>query len=161
MPANSTLETFYTNWGKYQASLIEAITPLTTEQLALRAAPKLRSVGELARHIALTRAAWFQGALGEQGDDIAKIATMPWEDSSPQSAAELVRLLEMTWQFMNARLERWTETDMAASVKAVRQGKEYTFTRAYIIWHLIEHDLHHGGELAFTLGMNGLNAPKL
>jgi uncharacterized damage-inducible protein DinB len=161
MPQDSTLEIFYSNWQKYQAGLIEAIVPHTTEQLALRAAPNLRCVGELARHIALTRAAWFQSALGELGDEIARIANLPWEDPSPQSAAELVRLLQATWQFMQSRLERWTSAEMAAEVKAMRGSKEYTFTRAYIIWHLIEHDLHHGGELAVTLGMNGLNAPKI
>ena len=29
------------------------------------------------------------------------------------------------------------------------------------IWHIIEHDLHHGGELSFSLGMHGLTAPDL
>jgi len=30
-----------------------------------------------------------------------------------------------------------------------------------VIWHLIEHDLHHGGEIALTLGLHGLAAPDL
>jgi uncharacterized damage-inducible protein DinB len=161
MAQDATARIYYENWGKYQTSLIDALKPLTSEQLALKASSNLRSVGELVRHIALTRAAWFHGALGESGEEIAGIATMPWEDSSPQSALELARLLEMTWQFMQARLERWTPEEMAATVKATRQGKEYTFTRAYVIWHLIEHDLHHGGEISLTLGMNGLPALKI
>ena len=28
-------------------------------------------------------------------------------------------------------------------------------TRAWIVWHLIEHDLHHGGEISQSLGMIG------
>jgi hypothetical protein len=28
-------------------------------------------------------------------------------------------------------------------------------------WHAIEHDLHHGGELSFALGMHGLPAIDL
>ena len=35
-------------------------------------------------------------------------------------------------------------------------GEDQTYTRQWVIWHLIEHDLHHGGELSFTLGMHGL-----
>jgi len=27
--------------------------------------------------------------------------------------------------------------------------------------HVLEHDLHHGGEIALTLGTNGLPAPDL
>jgi hypothetical protein len=33
--------------------------------------------------------------------------------------------------------------------------------RKWVIWHLLEHDLHHGGELSFVLGMHGLAAPDL
>lgn len=161
MAQNATLETFYSNWEKYQVGLIEALNPLTTEQLALRAAPSLRSVGELARHIAITRATWFHNAMGEPGDEIAVIAAMPWEDSSPQSAAELVRVLETTWQFIKSRLAAWTEADMAVTFEREWQGKKYQLTRSYIIWHLIEHDVHHGGEMSFTLGMHGFKAPRI
>ncbi len=34
-------------------------------------------------------------------------------------------------------------------------------TRPWVIWHLIEHDLHHGGEVSLTLGTHGLAAPGL
>jgi uncharacterized damage-inducible protein DinB len=37
-------------------------------------------------------------------------------------------------------------------------GKMYEVSRAWVIWHLIEHDLHHGGEISLTLGMHGLHA---
>lgn len=99
--------------------------------------------------------------MGEQGDEIAKIAAMPWEDLSPKSADELVQMLETTWQFMKNRLDVWSEADMAATFEREWQGKKRTIVRAYLIWHLIEHDVHHGGELAMTLGMHGLKAPRI
>jgi uncharacterized damage-inducible protein DinB len=34
-------------------------------------------------------------------------------------------------------------------------------TRQWVIWHLIEHDLHHGGEISLTMGMYRLKAPDL
>jgi uncharacterized damage-inducible protein DinB len=36
----------------------------------------------------------------------------------------------------------------------------YEDARGWIIWHLIEHDLHHGGELFYTLGSHGIEVPK-
>jgi uncharacterized damage-inducible protein DinB len=27
-----------------------------------------------------------------------------------------------------------------------------------VVWHVMEHDLHHGGELSLTLGMHGMAA---
>ncbi|HLI09137.1 MAG TPA: hypothetical protein VKV40_21415 [Ktedonobacteraceae bacterium] len=29
-------------------------------------------------------------------------------------------------------------------------------TRPFVLWHLIEHELHHGGGLAHTPGMEGM-----
>lgn len=40
-------------------------------------------------------------------------------------------------------------------------GEEETFTRQWVIWHLLEHDLHHGGEISFVLGMHDLVAIDL
>jgi len=36
-----------------------------------------------------------------------------------------------------------------------------TFSRAKVVWYLIEHDLHHGGEISQILGTNGIAAPEL
>jgi uncharacterized damage-inducible protein DinB len=39
-----------------------------------------------------------------------------------------------------------------------RPGSDKTrsYTRQWIIWHVLEHDLYHGGELSFALGAQGL-----
>jgi len=37
-----------------------------------------------------------------------------------------------------------------------QHGKIVHFSRAWVIYHLVEHDLHHGGEVSLTLGMHGL-----
>ena len=34
-------------------------------------------------------------------------------------------------------------------------------SRQWVIWHVIEHDLHHGGEVSLMLGTHGLAAPDL
>jgi uncharacterized damage-inducible protein DinB len=36
-----------------------------------------------------------------------------------------------------------------------------TFTRQWVIWHLMEHELHHGGEISLILGTHGLPALNL
>lgn len=66
--ANSTLAIMTVGWHKYQSELSNVLGPLSSEQLALRAAPHLRSIGELACHIIVVRAGWYHDAL-RQGDD--------------------------------------------------------------------------------------------
>src|SRR2546427_7116393 len=112
MPENPTLATFYKGWEDYQDLLAKAIAPLSAEQLALRAAPNLRSIGEIATHIVRTRAGWFYNAIGEGSADIAQIAQWPWEGGPVRTAAELVEGLEITWQFIKDSLARWTPAEM-------------------------------------------------
>ena len=62
-----------------------------------------------------------------------------------------------TWQVIQDALNHWTIADLAELVHDTDEhGEDHTSTRQWVIWHLIEHDLHHGGELSFTLGMHGL-----
>ena len=59
-------------------------------------------------------------------------------------------------------LQRWTIADLDEIFHETDEnGEEETFTRQWVIWHLIEHDVHHGGEISFILGMHGLAAIDL
>ena len=158
---NSTLDTIYQNWAAYQALIIKALAPLSDAQLELRAAPHVRSVGQIARHMVGARAWWFSRQMGEGGDEIAALVVWNRPDSPEHSAAKLVAGLETTGKLMQDALARWTTADMEYVFKGVHNGEEYADSRQWIIWHLIEHDLHHGGELSLTLGIHGLPAPDL
>jgi len=156
---NFTLATFYTAWGVYQGQIKASIAALSDEQLALRPAPHLRSVGENAAHIIGCRAGWFTSVLGEDWDADAK-ASADWDvDGAPQrSAAELVQALDATWQGMTASLARWSPDDMQKTFEDDWDGTIVHLSRAWIVWHVLEHDLHHGGEISYTLGMHGVPA---
>ena len=158
---NSTLATIYKNWGDYQALLVKAVSPLSAEQLALRSAPHLRTAGELATHIVSTRAGWFHNMMGEGGEDIAALAGWGRADPTVRSATELAAGLETTWRMINDGLARWTTADMEHVFTGTRRGRDYSLARQWVIWHLIEHDLHHGGELSLTLGMHQIPALEL
>jgi uncharacterized damage-inducible protein DinB len=155
---NSPLRAFYEGWSVYQAHLIHAIAPLSDDQLTLGAAPHLRPIGVLAAHIIAGRVWWFHYVLGEGGPDLAPLVHWDDDDVPPRTAAELVNGLETSWQTMQQALSRWTSRDLAETVRRQVRGKEYAYPRQWVIWHVIEHDLHHGGELSFTLGMHGLAA---
>lgn len=155
------LNELYAGWENYQAHLVEALTPLTFGHLALQAAPHLRSIGQLAAHIVGARARWFHDFLHEGGDDLAPLAEYGGPNQPTPTAAELVRGLYVTWGVMRAALERWSADDLAESFTRTRHGETATLSRRWVIWHLIEHDLHHGGELFYTLGMHGLPTPDI
>lgn len=156
------LFSFYKGWDAYQELLLKAIAPLSTEQLNLRAAPHLRSIGENTAHIIGTRVGWFHMLMGEgDAEEIAPMDTWDLPGAPERSATELVRGLEATWQMIQNTLNRWTPADLEHVFVRTRGEEEERFSRQWVIWHVIEHDLHHGGEVSLMLGMHNLAAPDL
>lgn len=159
----ATLQVFYDGWEEYMDRVKAAIVPLTGEQLALRAAPHERSVGEIVRHIVKARVDWFHGFMGEESEEIAPY--VDWgvvSDGAPlPSAAELVEGLDTSWRFMADLLNKWDSADMQHTFPFEWNGYHYDNSRSWVTWHILEHDLHHGGEISITLGMYGLQAPDV
>lgn len=106
------------------------------------------------------------------------------------SAAELVAGLEKTWQMIQNTLARLTPADLfevfppldqAERVRhaklvepalqpfaqiwldaAARSGEvRPAVSLQWIIWHTLEHDIHHGSEISTILGIHGLPVVEL
>jgi uncharacterized damage-inducible protein DinB len=157
----ATLDVIYESWRGYQEKLRDSIAPLTAEQISLQPASHLWPLGQIVQHIISVRAGWFSGTLQDQ--DKAMAAYMAWGqyDSPARSAEELARGLDETWAFIAARLGRWTPEECAQTFPDEWEGEVYTVSRSWVIYHVMEHDLHHGGELSLTLGIHGLPSPNL
>lgn len=172
---NFTLTTFSTSWNTYQDHIKASLAPLTADQLTLRAAPGLRSVGENVLHIIGCRTFWFTAFLGEDGSEAMK-AYARWNEvalgapyaswnevalrlGAPVPATALVQGLDHTWQFMADCLARWSPAEMRQTFPDEDEdGTPVELSRAWVVWHVLEHDLHHGGEVSLTLGIHGIHA---
>ncbi|MEO8012159.1 MAG: DinB family protein [Dokdonella sp.] len=157
----STLHVIYENWRGYDEKLRNCIAPLTNEQLSLQPATGMWPLGQIVQHIISVRAGWFSGTL--QDDDEAMNGYMLWgqRESPARSATELMRGLDATWAFIEARLQRWTPDDCARTFPDEWDGQVWEVSRSWVIYHVMEHDLHHGGEVSLILGMNGLQTLDL
>jgi uncharacterized damage-inducible protein DinB len=167
------LATLFDGWNGYNTSLVHAITPLTPEQLAWRPAPQFQSVGEVARHISLGRISWFHrmdapgsAALVERINDWAQDGDGNYnivEDAVTitEDAESLARWLNATWNMIEATLTTWTIADVKETYRHTWNGQIYAVSRQWTLWRILSHDLHHGGELALLLGLQGINAFEL
>jgi hypothetical protein len=154
------LFSFYKGWDTYQALLCKAIAPLSSEELALRAAPHLRSVGENVAHMISGRVSNFL-VLGEAGAEMAPLEQWDTPGAPLRSAAELVSGLESTWQMIQLALARWVPADLEDIFVDGEGEQAPRITRQSIIWSTIKHDLHHGGEISLTLGAHHVEALDL
>ncbi len=161
------LATYYKpGWENYHRAIVNAIAPLSSEQLALPIAPDQRSIGELLDHMIGARFNWFHLWMGEGDPNI------DWDDGAGDvpptiyKAASLVAMFEKSWRVIASALDRWTPADLEQVFPAPdshqawlrNQGleEEPPHTRQWIVWHVMEHEIHHGGELSLALGIHGL-----
>jgi len=170
------LEAFHEGWANHQRLLLSALRGLTPEQLDLRTAPHMWAVWQLASHLAGSRAYWLHDVLGE-GDpavrDMFRVerTTVPdlsledagWEDDEdhPRSATEIAHGLTRSWELVDECLGRWTADDLLVEFTRERRTGTQTLTRAWVIWHVLEHDVHHAGEISQILGSRRVPALDL
>jgi uncharacterized damage-inducible protein DinB len=169
----TSLMTVLEGWNGYQTSLVHAIAPLTAEQLRWRPAPDFDSVGELVRHISLSRITWFVRMAAPGSAELASQIPAWNEDSDgnryardealpiTEQADELVGWLEESWQMIEATLTSWNVADLAKSYRHRWNGTLYEVSYQWTIWRILSHDIHHGGELSLMLGMQGIKVFEL
>ena len=165
-----SLARFYKGWDVYQQHLVEAIAPLTLEQLALRSSAQNWSVGMLVSHIVSTRVWWFHTRMGAGSADLAPLGLWDENEEEPlRPAAELIAGLERTWQMIQDALAHRVPGDLAQPFPypypsdypyPIEESRRQRSCQ-WIIWHVLEHDIHHGGELSSILGSHGLAAVDL
>jgi uncharacterized damage-inducible protein DinB len=154
------LTAVYQGWESFQRDLVKVVAPLSREQLALPVASTHWPIGMLVQHIINDRLWWFHLWMNEASPETASF--MHWEEEetgeSVHSASELVAGLEATWSMMERALARWTVADLGHVFEppdSLTERERAIFgpsTRQEIIFHVLRHDIHHGGELAVGLG---------
>ena len=171
--SQNNLWTVYDGWNGYHRSIVNAVQPLNREQLIWRPADGFNSVGELVRHIGLGRLTWLL-RMGAPGSIEAVSQIGEWETDADgnhdivegslnitEQPAELVYWLETTWQIIDKMLGSWSVTDLSQAYNHTWNGDTYLVSRQWTIWRLINHDIHHGGELSLMLGLQGIQVFEL
>jgi uncharacterized damage-inducible protein DinB len=155
------VEAFYRGLDLENAALIGAIRDLTPEQLALPIAPGV-PIWASVSHLAGTRVFWLCHIFKEPGAETTPFndpGGMGWEDdlAHPRSADELVSALESTWRIVERVLATWTPDTLGQEAKRVGPtGEVRLHSRQSVLMRIITHEAYHCGEIALTLGNNGL-----
>ena len=163
----SPLATFYKpGWENYQQAVVQTIAPLSSEQLALPVAPHYVSIRELLAHMISARVFWFSRWMGEENAAMARWLSS--DESAVPEAAELAAMFEETWRVISSALDRWTSADLEQLIlppashqewlRSRGEEEEPPHTQQWIVWHVMEHEIHHGGELSLALGTYGVDS---
>jgi len=142
----------FKHWSEVRKGLCQALDKLADAQLDFKPRQGLWSLRETVVHIAGTEDGWLRYYTANK-----------WHENAPQAneyptIASLKTLMDETHKIT----EKQFGDDIDKKVKETCKlpwGSEIPMELA--VWHVIEHEIHHRGEIYLMLGLMGIEAPDV
>ena len=161
----------FEGWEGFNTSLVRAVEQTPPELFDYRAAPEMRSVGEIVRHLSLGRINWFHRMDAPGSSELVQRVPV-WhtdahgnryveESALTTTPSELLEWLNSTWSMIEQTLAEWTVDDLFRTYRHTYWGKTYLVSHQWTIWRIMAHDIYHGGQLTILLGSQGVSLPEL
>ena len=142
------------HWAQVREDLMRALDGLADEQLDFMPRDGLWSLGTVARHIASAEEGWFRHCVTR---DLGE-----WPADFTAQDYPTVEAIKSLLTEVHARTEAYLETIDAGELERVVDMPWGTkLSLRWIIWHVLEHEIHHRGEIFLMLGLMGMEAPDI
>ena len=142
------------HWAEVRDGLFQALDKLTDDQLDFVPREGLWSLGTVARHIANAEEGWFRYAVTRELNE--------WPAEYTAEDYPTVESIKALLSEVHARTEAYLATvdaaDLDRTIDTPWGGK---LSLRWIIWHVLEHEIHHRGEIFLMLGLLGLEGPDI
>jgi uncharacterized damage-inducible protein DinB len=137
----------FAHWGQIRADLLATMDKFNQEELSFTPFKGSWPVGQILLHIADCEDNWLHGVV--RGD------FKPWifyNFSDYPSKSAILEVLDHAHAKTIAFLSELNEKDLNIKYKTP-DGE--VFSLYWIIWHVLEHEIHHRGELSLIHGLLG------
>jgi uncharacterized damage-inducible protein DinB len=142
----------FAHWDAVRVGLGEALGKLGAEQLRFTPREGLRTIGEVVCHIAGTEEDWLRAyPLGRWGE-------ANYQPEDYPTAEALAGLLAAVHERTAGQLGAGAAFDLGQQA-TLPWGA--TVSWRWAVWHVIEHEIHHRGEIYLMLGLLGIEAPDV
>jgi uncharacterized damage-inducible protein DinB len=144
-----TLAQLFSHWQEVRAGLLATIDQFADDELTFVPFETSWPVGQIMLHIADAEEGWFRNVVT---DELAEWPSDFLLARYPTRSA-IKALLTSVHSHTETYLASLTLADMDRRVEM--PWSEATLSQGWIIWHVLEHEIHHRGELSFALGLLG------
>lgn len=141
------LNQMFAHWEQVRDGLLATIDKFSEEELDYISFQSSWPAGQIMLHIADCEDNWLHGVVRGEFE--------PWVfyDLKDYPTKKAIRdLLEAAHRRTLAYLPTLDESNLSEKY-ATPSGRQYAF--GWIIWHVLEHEIHHRGELSLMLGILG------
>ena len=145
---------WFQQWDSVRTGLYEALKGLTDQQLCFTPRDGLWSLGRTALHIADAEDGWFNFIIRGELDE--------WPaDSNFKNYLTVTKVVQRLRK-VHAHTETYLKTlDVPDLERVIAAPWGEKFTLGWAVWHVLEHEIHHRGEIYLMLGLMGKEAPDV
>lgn len=131
-------------WKGVQGSFFKILDYLSDEDLEFNYDSEMRNLGELFTHVANAYHWWLEYIIHD-GQGIK-----PDLDVS-KSIEEIKSRLRRAHQRIWGLIEKSSWNDLRKEYEVEEEGTRTTVSLMWILWHLVEHDVHHRAQIGLYL----------
>lgn len=141
-------EQIFNHWKAIRANLLETIDRFSEAELAYQPFASSWPAGQIMLHIADAEDGWLRYAVSGELDKWPEEYTL---ENYPRKAAILAAL-----NAVHQRTEQYLAgLDEAQLGQVIQFPWGESAPLLWVLWHVVEHETHHRGELSLILGMLG------
>ena len=138
----------FSHWQQVHQDTLQTIANFLPGDLAFKPFETSWTAAQIMLHIAEAEEGWFQYVVLHKLDDWPKQYT---PENFP-TREDILSALQKVHQQTQRYLASLDESDLEREIISPWGDK---FQLGWIIWHVLEHEIHHRGELSVMLGMLG------
>ena len=145
-------EELFERWSEVRAGLIAGLDQLSDAQLAYTPRQGLWSLREIVVHIAGTEDGWLRYyTANRRPENPPRAIDYPTVESLKSLLAKVHTRTQVQFaQNPDSFMEQMCQLPWGEQV-----------TMSWAVWHVLEHEIHHRGEIFLMLGLMGMEAPDV
>lgn len=148
------LNRVFAHWEELRAGLLAVLGKFDDAELAYRPFETSWSVGQIMLHIANAEEGWFRFVVKQELGE--------WPADYGLEAYPTVEAIKALLTEVHGRTSAYLATlDFAELERPVEAFWGETLSLGWVIWHVLEHEIHHRGELSLILGLLGREGPEV
>ena len=141
------LNELFSHWNQVHTDTLAVIDRFNDDELSHIAYDGAMPVGRIALHIADAEEGWFRLGITKERQD--------WPSDYILENYPLKEAIKTLLSEVHAKTMAYLGSLSSADLNVEIETSWGSFSIKFIIWHVIEHEIHHRGELSLILGTFG------
>lgn len=140
----------YPHWETRTNRILKSLEPRTPFELDFKFRPSMHSLGNLYRHILTAEIFWMEDIVGGRGKMFAELDEKEFYNS---------KTITDKWHSVRNRSQEIVRPYSITDLKKSFSNRKKTVELGYVLWHVVEHEIHHSGQISAMLRAQNLASP--